>query len=332
MKTSRWIISLIITVLIYSGCHHNPSKTRIILDTDANNELDDQHAIAYMLFNGNHFDVEGITVNSTRNGGDVDQHVKEAERVVRLCDLYPEIKIYRGTNGTFDEIKDHIHEPGFDGIDAVHFIIDRAHTESHSKLLLLPIGKLTNIALALLKDPSIISRIRILWLGSNYPDPGEYNQENDPSALSYILDLDVDFEIAIVRYGKPSGTDAVRATLPDIEEKMAGKGPRLLNPVTGRHGGAFTNFGDYSIDLFRNIDLYGDPPSRALYDMAAVAIAKNPLWATPTIIPAPKLENGTWIDQPENLRQITIWENFDKEKIIQDFFHCMENDVLVKSE
>ena len=33
-------------------------KIRIILDTDANNELDDQHAIAYMLFNDSIFDVE----------------------------------------------------------------------------------------------------------------------------------------------------------------------------------------------------------------------------------------------------------------------------------
>ena len=33
-----------------------PEKIRILLDTDANNELDDQHAIAYMLFNSHIFD------------------------------------------------------------------------------------------------------------------------------------------------------------------------------------------------------------------------------------------------------------------------------------
>ena len=44
-------------------------EIRVILDTDANNELDDQHAIAYMLFNGDTFHVEAITVNRTRNGG-----------------------------------------------------------------------------------------------------------------------------------------------------------------------------------------------------------------------------------------------------------------------
>ena len=29
-----------------------PSKQKVIFDTDANNELDDQHALAYLLFNG----------------------------------------------------------------------------------------------------------------------------------------------------------------------------------------------------------------------------------------------------------------------------------------
>ena len=40
-------------------------RIRVIFDTDANNELDDQHALAYLLFSGNAFAVEGITVNST---------------------------------------------------------------------------------------------------------------------------------------------------------------------------------------------------------------------------------------------------------------------------
>ena len=34
-------------------------KIRVILDTDANNELDDQHAIGYMLFNSQVFNIEG---------------------------------------------------------------------------------------------------------------------------------------------------------------------------------------------------------------------------------------------------------------------------------
>ena len=88
-------------------------------------------------------------------------------------------------------------------------------------------------------------KIRVVWLGSNYPEPGEYNQENDPGSLSYILEkTDVPFEIATVRYGKPSGTDAVRATREEIRAKMPGKGPRVSPAVTGRDGGTYATFGE----------------------------------------------------------------------------------------
>lgn len=308
------------------------SKIRVILDTDANNELDDQHAIAYMLLNGGVFDVHGITVNATRNGGDINAHAAEAERVVRLCDLYPQIPVYKGANGSFEQIKDKVNASDFDGVEAVNYIIDRAHKQAPGTLVLLPIGKLTNIALALKKDPSIARNVRIVWLGSNYPDPGEYNQENDAPALNYLLDLDVALEFAIVRYGKPSGTDAVRVTLPDIEKNMPGAGPRIPQPVTGRHGGQFSTFGDYSIDLFHHIHLDGNPPSRALYDMAAVAIVKQPAWASRRVIPAPILDRGTWRERPDNPRRIVIWENFKRDAILADFFSTMRDFVLVKRE
>jgi inosine-uridine nucleoside N-ribohydrolase len=308
----------------------NSSKMRVILDTDANNELDDQHAIAYMLFNGQVFDVEGITVNRTRNGGDIDEQYAEADRIVRLCDLHNKIKIYKGASGTYDEIKDYVDQPEFDGSEAVNFIINCAKVVDDEKLILLPVGKLTNIALALKKEPSIAKNVRIVWLGTNYPDPGEYNFENDTSAVPPILESDVEFEMVMVRYGKPSGTDAVAAKLSDFQKIMPGKGPKISEPVVGRHGGEFTTFGDYSVELFEKFR--GSPTSRPLFDMAAVAIVKNPAWADRVVLAAPKYENGQWVDQADNPRKIVIWENFDKEKIMQDFYNTVENYNLANPE
>ncbi|MBI9060234.1 MAG: nucleoside hydrolase [Labilibaculum sp.] len=331
------IATMLVLFLCLFGCKKEEEapveqmqeRTRVLLDTDANNELDDQHAIAYMLFNGNIFDVEGITVNRTRGGGDLNEHFKEAERVINLCGLESKIKIFKGADKTFEGIKDDVKNETFDGSDAVNFIIERSNTKSDQKLVLLPVGKLTNIALALHKDPSIASKVRIVWLGSNYPEPGEYNQENDLSALEYILDLSIDFEIVTVRYGKSTGTAAVYATKEEIEKNMSGKGPQIKTLVVGRHGKSFNNFGDYSVNLFSNCDFYGDPPHRSLFDMAAVAIVKDSTWAIPIEIPTPKLVEGNWIDRPENSNKIIIWENFDKEKIMNDFYSTMENYVLV---
>lgn len=329
-------ISFLLTVFVVCIACTPSSETsssaniRVILDTDANNELDDQHAIAYLLLNGHVFDADGITVNATRNGGDIHEHAAEAERIIKLCNVHPKITVYQGANGSFEDIQEEVSAADFDGIEAVNYIIKKAHEQAPDKLVLLPVGKLTNIALALKKDPSVADKVRIVWLGSNYPEPGEYNQENDEPALNYILNLDVPLEFALVRYGKSTGTDAVRVTPADMEKNMPGAGPRISPPIAGRHGGEFSTFGDYSIDLFKNIELYGDPPSRALFDMAAVAIVKNPDWATAVEITAPILVNSQWQERPENPRKIVIWENFDRAAILEDFFATMRDFVLVK--
>ena len=308
---------------------NDQTKKRVLFDTDTNNELDDQHALAYLLFNGDVFDVEGITVNATPNGGKVEKQYAEARRVIKLCDVYQNIPLHKGANRTFDEIEENIGSKNFDGSEAVHFIIDQAMDDAKRKLILLPVGKLTNIALALKKEPGIAKNVRIVWLGSNYPEPGEYNQNADTAALNYILNQNVPFEIVTVRYGKPSGTAAVTVTKKQILSKMPGKGPLVPTSVEGRHGGTFDNFGDYSVNLFKNANMHGDPPSRSLFDMAAVAIVKNPGWAESKEIPAPVLINDKWRERPDNSRKIIIWEHFDKKNIISDFFETMDTPVLV---
>jgi inosine-uridine nucleoside N-ribohydrolase len=298
-------------------------RIRVVLDTDANNELDDQHAIAYLLFNSRTFDTEAVTINRTAGGGGVDAHAAEAERIVRLCGAATRVPVVKGAAGSFDEIAPHAADATFDGSAAVDAIIRRAHARDPRSLVIIAIGKLTNVALALKKDPSIAAHVRVVWLGSNYPDPGEYNQGNDPAAVNYTIDGSEPFEMVLVRYGKPSGTDAIRVTMDEIRHRMTGTGPRTAQPVPGRNGGQFRTFGDYSIDLFEHAQMNGHPPSRALFDLAAVAIVKQPLWGMPQRIPAPALVAGRWVDRPANRRTITIWHDFNRDAIVEDLFRIV---------
>jgi purine nucleosidase len=93
---------IILFLFVLAGCTgiQQEQKISVLLDTDANNELDDQHAIAYMLFNGNTFNVEGITVNATRSGGNIDEHYNEAKRVMQLCGEFGSIPLKKGANGS----------------------------------------------------------------------------------------------------------------------------------------------------------------------------------------------------------------------------------------
>ncbi len=236
-------------MFIFQGCT-SPEPIPVIFDTDANNELDDQHAMAYLLLNDEVFNTIGITVNATRSGGNIDQHVKEAQRVLALCNKEDEVPLFAGANGNFTDIRPYVEEEGFDGQEAVDFIIREAMKERKEKLVLLPVGKLTNIALALEREPAIADRVRVVWLGANYPDPGEYNLENDIPAMTYVLESGVPFEMVTVRYGKPTGTAAVAVTQQEIFDKMPGLGPtaedggyrkarRELYNFWGLLGGAF---------------------------------------------------------------------------------------------
>jgi len=301
-------------------------KLKIIFDSDANNELDDQHALAYLLFNGDSFEVESVTVNATYNGGDIQGHYDEALRVMKLCNLSNEIPLLKGANGNFSDISNVWNPEEYDGQKGVDHILEATKKDS---LVIIAVGKLTNIALALKKDPSFAERTKIVWLGSNYPEPGEYNQDNDTIAMNYVLNSNIPFEMVTVRYGKPSGTDAVKITKEEINQKMPGLGPTAKEPITGRHGGEFSTFGDYSVSLFEYIDYHGDPPSRPLFDMVAVAVLKNKSWGERKMIPAPILINNEWIERPANNRKIAVWENFKKEELLEDFYSSLSNPVPV---
>ena len=329
MRQMHFCIASLIAGLLWFGCDKGKdvsnNKIDIIFDTDANNELDDQHALAYLMMNDSVFNVVGITTNATMNGGSIDEHYKEAERVVALCNKSGQIKLFKGADKSFEEIRNTLSDPQFDGYQSVDFIIEQAlkHT-GENKLTVLAVGKLTNMALALEKNPGIADKIRFVWLGANYPLPGEYNLVNDIPSMNYILNTNIEFEMVTVRYGMETGTDAVKVTKENALATMPGLGPVIEKPIIGRHGGEFNNFGDYSADLFKHIDYPDSTQSRALYDMAAVAIIKNPAWAKKTEIPCPIMIDNVWIEQPDNQRKITLWENFDKAGIIEDFYQTLK--------
>lgn len=322
MKSVFQYIFLMMTlpVLMPSCSPGKDEKIRVIFDTDTNNELDDQHALAYLLMNDGIFDLEAVTVNATRSGGGIDEQYDEAKRVMRLVSKLGSCPLLKGADRSFNEIYEHLNDEWYDGYDAVEYIIERAQDAKGGKLVVIAVGKLTNIALALGKAPDISQKIRLVWLGSNYPDQGEYNLENDVDALNFVLSTDVPFEMVLVRYGFNDGTDAVRVTLAEIREKMSHPAHHLKASIIGRHGGEYYNFGEYSINLFENSQLHGTEKSRALFDMAAVAIVKNPEWAAKREIPAPYYENGQWNEYPDNSRTITLWENFNRDAIVADFF------------
>ena len=119
MKNTISILSLLLILCLVSSCSTSnsglsDSAIPVIFDTDANNELDDQHALAYLLLNDQAFHVLGITVNATYNGGEIDEHMKEAQRVVDLVGWRGKVPVIKGANGDFTEIREHLSQELYD--------------------------------------------------------------------------------------------------------------------------------------------------------------------------------------------------------------------------
>jgi len=307
---------LLLIMFLFACEHPIQNGIPVILDTDANNELDDQHAIAYLIYNNDLFDIRGITTNRTWNGGPVEEHTKEAKRIVHLCGADERFPVISGANEDYITLKDSLDNPDYDGKEAVDFIIEQAHQVADGeKLILLPVGKLTNIALALEKDPSIVEKVKVVWLGSNWPGPGEYNMDNDTSAVNPVIKSGVEMWVCTV----VGGTMEVKTTRTEITNRLNGKG-RLVDPVEGRHGGRYDRLGDYLVNLWENVG----QEVRSLFDMAAVATVKNPQWAEDTVVYGPRLINGEWINIVSKKDSIVFFRNYEVDGVMGDFWATMQ--------
>ncbi len=312
----RKLILSLTTVLLLSCSETQLKKIPVIFDTDANNELDDQHALAYLIYNDEMFDIKGVTTNRTWNGGPVEEHTREANRIVKLCHAEGRFPVISGANGYYDSLKHHLNDAQYDGQAAVEFIIRTAQaTPEGDRLVLLAVGKITNIALALEKDPAIIPKVKVVWLGTNWPGPGEYNMVNDTTAVNPVIESGVELWICTVR----GGTMEVKTTRTEISKHFAGQG-KETDPVEGRHGGTYIRLGDYLVNLWENVG----QETRSLFDMAAVANVKNPGWAEDTVVYKPRLINSEWTTAGGKSDSVVFWRNYNVNAVMDDFWAVMK--------
>jgi inosine-uridine nucleoside N-ribohydrolase len=126
-------------------------------------------------------------------------------------------------------------EPGFQGVQqhAVDFLIQTI-MESGTSLVLVPTGPLTNVALAMLKDPRITTKLeRIVLMGgavfdSNVTPAAEFNIYVDPAAAKVVFGSGVPLTMV--------GLDVTNKALfgfEDIERlaAMNGKVSRVVAPL-----------------------------------------------------------------------------------------------------
>ncbi len=195
-----------------------------VLDTDAYNEIDDQFAIAYMLRSEERIRTLAIYAapfhneRSTSFADGMERSYNEIKKILTLMgEPYTDIPAFRGETARMDG--DELPPPS----EAVLDLIDRSKGYSaERRLYVVAIGAITNVARAILLDPSITDRIAVVWLGANahhWPHNSEFNLNGDVTAARTVMGSGVPF-VSLPCVGVVS---AFTTTEPELRHWLGGK-------------------------------------------------------------------------------------------------------------
>jgi len=269
---------------------------KVLIDTDAKNEIDDQYAIAYAVLSGA-FDIRGFTAAHFARSGSMEASFEEIRLVLRLLGREGRYPVLRGAGHALPERSTPVDSP------AARFIIEEALMNTGGPLYVVCIGAITNLASAYLMEPDIKKNIKALWLaGKNWPE-GRFcfNDENDILAAQIIFDSDIDLTLVPV-----CGPACRLKIYYHDKRRIKGKG----------------EIGDYLWKLFMMRRL-GFP--KPVYDVAAIAVLKSPEWCTRETAPRPVfLKNGRY-DHAHARGLVSVVTGINAEKIREDFFRLMDS-------
>lgn len=275
-------------------------KIRVIIDTDAACEADDQFAIAHALMTQK-FIVRGITAEhfGVCYGEDSERRsYDEIKKVLRLMGR-DEVPVYHGVSGA---IVDTDAPPCPEAVD---FIINEALSESEYPLFIFCQGAVTNLACALLKKPEIAVRMTVISIiGGEYPDGGgEFNLQNDYRAANIVFASGAElWQVPINCYSR------VRVSYAELQEKVRPHGE------IGRY-------------LFEQMQEYGNSEkadwtmgeSWSLGDSPVVGLGMDFCIGKFEYRNAPVAdEKGNYIRFNQN--KIRVYQDIDSRFILEDFF------------
>ncbi|MBQ4580143.1 MAG: nucleoside hydrolase [Clostridia bacterium] len=173
--------------MIYSNYKfHVPfeKQVRVITNTDAKNEADDQFAIVQTLLSPKLDNVGFIAAHyGTKHSDGMERSYRELETIFDKMGFNKEGMLYHGAPHAIPNTKTPIDSEG------AQLIICEAMKDDPRPLYITFLGPLTDMACALLLEPKIASRCTVIWIGGGpYPHGGiEFNQDNDINAVNVVF-------------------------------------------------------------------------------------------------------------------------------------------------
>ena len=280
-------------------------QRRVIINTDAKNEADDQYAIVHALLSPS-LDVRGLIAahfGRRRSERSMAESREEIDRLLSLMHLTGEVIVADGAVLALTDEKTPQHSPG------AQLIIEESRVATERDPLYVAfLGPLTDMASAILLDPEIVRRpVVVIWIGGvgyggleTYPGI-EFNLGND------ITSANVVFDSGITIWQVPSNVySQVSVSYAELEEKIRGT----------------SDLADYLIDQTVEFNETHHPEpieSRSLGDSPAVSLMLFPRGGNFRTMPAPRFgAEGHYL--PGSGHPVRLVESVDVRFLLEDMF------------
>jgi len=261
---------------------------RLLIDSDAANEIDDLYAIALAVATPGRFAIEGFVAThfaASAFGADGPASTEQSYRAIaELLDVAGAAGRYPIARGAHP--MQYMDWPS-DG-EGVEFILDRARTATaDDPLWVVALGAATNLASAITKDPSIAERVRFVFharSAETWPQRSvQFNVKGDVWAARTLL------RSAAPLVWFDTGTNLTRP----VERTAATVAP------TGR-------LGAYLHEFRRRRD-YFMRPDKGFFDLADIAWMLRPDLCRDEVVPAPTMDPYLFFDH--TLRRVHAIDN-----------------------
>ncbi|MBQ8841445.1 MAG: nucleoside hydrolase [Ruminiclostridium sp.] len=271
-------------------------RVRIIIDTDADCEADDQFAIAHALMTPL-FDIRGIIAEQFGCEGSVERSFNEALKVMKLMGISG-IPVFKGEEKPLEA------ETSVTENEAVDFIINEALKEDSRPLYVLCQGAITNVAYALNQCPEIAERFTCIWIGGGfYPEGGrEFNLCNDINGANAVFKSKVNlWQVPMSCY------TTMQVGYAELQAKVMPCG----------------EIGKYLFEQMIELGLeqhWIAGESWSLGDSPAIGLALNPGCGRYNVRKAPVFDKDGYYKDCESNREIRVYYSVDSRYILEDFF------------
>ena len=279
-------------------------KIRVIINSDAKNEADDQFAIVHALLTPK-FIIKGLIAahfGEEKSRTSMLDSYREMQHLLSLMGWEGKVPVFKGAEHALPDERTPVPSEG------ARLIIEEAMRDDDRPLFVAFLGPLTDLASAYLMEPKIAERLTAVWIGGGaYPDGGrEYNVGNDIHAANVVFQSplplwQVPFDVYIT----------ARVGIAELIHRVRPCG----------------KIGDYLVRQMLELnDAWADVPHWpngemwALGDSPAVSLMIQPQPHDAEMRPAPRVDADMKYVHVQTDRLIRVYKRVDVRYMLEDFF------------